>query len=211
MSRGLGQGELLEPAPPRKLLVPEEHVFHWGVDPSTLRVALAVASELPLRHLRVGRAVCQVPFRQTQGGERLATIWWETRRLAATWARSWPPGVVAFEQPSGKQQNLELSYACGVIMGAVFAGVLDATHHRVRTATVTSSEWKAVACGKGNIYKPKLTAREEYGVLTWARAQGYEGRSWDEADAMGVAEWARRTFALEERGVRVKPELEVTR
>ena len=191
MSRGLGQGELLESDPPRKLLVPKGATAYWGVDASTLRVALAVDHD-------GRRAVCQVPFDRAEGGERLAGIWRETHRLAGGWSQSWPPGVVAFEQPFGKDINPSLAYAVGVVMGAVFAGVQDATGERVRTATVTPSEWKAVACGKGNIFKPKPTSHEEYGVLTWARAQGYEGRSYDEADAMGVAEWARRTFALAE-------------
>jgi hypothetical protein len=52
---------------------------------------------------------------------------------------------------------------------------------------------------RGNLYKPKRGHTFEYGVLTWARQNGYAGCSWDEADAWGIAEAARREVALEER------------
>jgi hypothetical protein len=68
----------------------------------------------------------------------------------------------------------------------------------VRIETCTSSWWKKRGCGWGAIYKPKRVT-EEYGVLTWARQNGYEGASWDEADAWGIAEAARREVALDER------------
>jgi hypothetical protein len=35
--------------------------------------------------------------------------------------------------------------------------------------------------------------------MKWARLNGYTGASWDEADALGIAEAARRDTALEER------------
>jgi hypothetical protein len=195
MSRGLGQGELMQAAPPRKLIVPAGHTCWWGVDPSTVRLALAVIDA------NCVRSVTQVVFPPWEGGERLAAIWRRTSKLAFGAAEEFPPGVIAVEQPSGKQENPNLSYACGVALGALHQGVLEATAHTIRTETVASSQWKAVACGKGNLYKPKgkLVRLEEYAVLRWARELGYKGVSWDEADAMGVAEWARRTFALEVR------------
>ena len=41
--------------------------------------------------------------------------------------------------------------------------------------------------------------RERYGVLRWARENGYTGSSWDEADALGIAEAGRRLVTLEAR------------
>lgn len=200
MSRGLGQTELLEVAPSRRLLVRPEHVNWWGVDPSTWRVALATIDAEGRRGVTVASF-----SRRGIGGERLADIWRVTATLARETALMLPPGVIVIEQPSGKQANPELSYATGAIMGALFAGVCRATDVAVVVETVPSSRWKAVACGNGALYKPRRErgrpppAPEEYGVLRWARTEGYTGSSWDDADAMGVAEYARRTFCLEER------------
>jgi hypothetical protein len=193
VSRGLDQTELLEAPPTRRLIVREGHTAWYGVDPSAFRIALATI------HPDGGREVSSVAFARGEGGERLAAIWDATFRFAHTRALFVRPGVITVEQPSGKQANPGLSYATGVIMGALFAGVKLATGVAVLVETVPSSRWKAVACGKGNIFKPKPRSGEEYGVLTWARTGGYQGSSWDEADALGVAEYARRTFALEER------------
>lgn len=193
MSRGLGQGELLEMAPERAVIVPEGHVAWWGVDPSTLRVSIATVSAEGCR------GVSTRSFARRRGAERLADIFRETRLLACELIGAGVcPGVVVVEQPSGKVQNLELVYAVGVIQAALAAACCPGTHFEM----VASSRWKAVACGKGNIYKPKrerggpAPQAEDYAVLAWARSLGYRGSSWDEADAMGVAEWARRTFSL---------------
>lgn len=188
MSRGLGQGELLEAVPSRKLIVRPGASSWWGIDPSTLRVSIASVTA------EGARGVSTASFPSRTGGARLAAIHELTLSLAfdlvATVGR---PGVVIVEQPSGRTVNLELGYAVGVIVAAV----AHATLAEVRM--VASSRWKAIACGAGNIYKPKPRSGEEYGVLTWARGAGYAGSSWDEADAWGVADYARRTFALQAR------------
>jgi hypothetical protein len=179
--------------------VPAGHASWWGVDPSSWRVALATVDA------EAGRGVATVPFPRLEGGAQLAAIWRLTFLLAQETALLLQPGVVVVEQPSGKQANPTLSYATGVIMGALHAGVERATGRGVVLETVPSSRWKAVACGDGALWKPKrlrgrpAPAPEAYGVLRWAQAAGYRGRSWDESDAWGVAEYARRTFALEER------------
>lgn len=191
----LGQQELLEAPPRRRLIVPVGHGAHWGVDPSTERVAFAYACE-------GRRAASTASFPDLKGGARLAQIWRQTR-LRALWLLEggWPaPGLVWVEQPSGERPNPALSYAVGVIMGAV-ADVLPSCV----VETVPSATWKKGATGYGAHYKPtrkKLgrTPRfEDYGVAVWAAANGYEGSSWDEADALGIAEAARREVTLEER------------
>jgi hypothetical protein len=139
--------------------------------------------------------VSTVSFPSGEGGERLAAIHRLTRLLARDLCETVGyPGVVVVEQPSGKTPNPQLVYACGVIQAALVEACAP-----VHLETVASSRWKAIACGKGNIYKPRSRADGEYGVLTWARTCGYAGGSWDEADAWGIADYARRTFALEER------------
>lgn len=115
-------------------------------------------------------------------------------------AGGWPvPGVVFVEQPSGKQENPALSYAVGAIQAGVYDGLFSAGVGAVRIETVPSSTWKKAATGYGAVYKPKRGDGREYGVLTWARQNGYGGSSWDEADALGIAEAARRTIALDQR------------
>jgi hypothetical protein len=105
------------------------------------------------------------------------------------------------EQPSGSKQavNLPLIYAVGVIHMALYDGLLEVTGKPVRIESCVSSWWKRKACGRGNIAKPRKGDASEYGVLTWARQNGYDGSSWDAADAWGIAEAARREVALEER------------
>lgn len=195
MSRGFGQGELLAPEPTRRLIVPAGHTSWWGCDPSTVRVSLATVT------IDGERLVETAVFPQLDGGERLARMYQIAHDLAANAAVvAGAPGVIVVEQPSGKTPNPNLVYAVGVIQAALYGGAQSVLRARIPLLeTVASSRWKAVACGRGDIRKPKPTAREDYGVLQWARTAGYEGSSWDEADAWGVADYARRTFLLEVR------------
>jgi hypothetical protein len=193
----LEQQELLEPPPLRRLIVPNGHGAWWGVDPSTVRTAVASVSRDSTGN--VTRRAWTCPYPVLEDAARLSAIYAMTRDWVRRLAPPGPfrPGVVFVEQPSGKHDSPNLSYAVGVILAAVFDGLQDATGRPVAVQTVSSARWKKVACGRGNIYKPKRG--EEYGVLTWARANGYAGRSWDEADAWGLAECARRTILLDER------------
>jgi hypothetical protein len=112
------------------------------------------------------------------------------------------------EQPSGKSENPNLSYAVGVVLAAVYDGLREAYGRAVALETVVSGHWKKVACGRGNVYKPTKKALgrsplfEDYGVAVWARENGYDGTSWDECDALGIA-WIyfRTALAMERRGI----------
>jgi hypothetical protein len=194
----LAQQELVEPAPVRRLIVPRGHSAWWGVDPSTVRLSVAYVTPDGARGVRT------VPFARVEGPARLSEIYAQTRLFAVDavepWRWGWPlPGLVLVEQPSGKMENPNLSYAVGVIQAALYDGLYSALGRAVRIETCTSSWWKKRACGRGNLYKPKKGDLEPYGVLTWARQNGYAGSSWDESDAWGIAEAARREVALEER------------
>jgi hypothetical protein len=196
----LAQQELVEPAPVRRLIVPRGHSAWWGVDPSTVRLSVAYVTPEGARGVRT------VPFARADGSARLSEIYAQTRLFARHVWSPWTearvdfpaPGLVLVEQPSGKMENPNLSYAVGVIQAALYDGLYSALGRAVRIETCTSSWWKKRACGRGNLYKPKLRG-DEYEVLTWARQNGYAGSSWDEADAWGIAEAARREVALEER------------
>jgi hypothetical protein len=166
----LAQQELVEPAPVRRLIVPQQCGSWWGVDPSTVRLSVAYVTPEGERGVRT------VPFARADGPARLSEIYAQTRlfaRRACVYDGFPLPGLVMVEQPSGKMENPNLSYAVGVIQAATWA-VLGRCSMRVRIETCTSSWWKKRACGRGNIYKPKKRA-EEYGVVTWARQNGYAG------------------------------------
>lgn len=193
MTRALGQAELLVAPRPKRVVVSDGACAWWGIDPSTLRVAIATVSS------EGRRGVSTRSFPSRTGGRRLAVIHYETQLLARSLVEAGEaPAVIVVEQPSGQTPNLQLVYAVGVILAAVAAVV-----PRAVVETVPSSTWKRVACGKGNLYKPKrqrgrpAPAFEEYGVARWAAALGYLGSSYDEVDAMGVCDYAFRTYGLE--------------
>lgn len=196
----LTQQELLEAPPRRRLIVPAGHSSHWGCDPSSKRVALA--GVLRAADGSLDRWVKSAPFVPGDGGQRLSGTYEATRELAAVCARRFPPGVVFVEQPSGHNVNHPLEYAVGVIMAALFDGVYEATGECVAVETIPSSSWKLLSCGHGGIAKPtraklgRAVVFEDYAVARWARLNGYQGFSYDEVDALGVAEAARREIAL---------------
>ncbi len=203
----ISQQELFEAPARSRIIVHDGCTAWWGVDGSTKRVAIgAVTGEPPELH----RIVRSAAFTTSDGAVRLSDIYRETRDLAGALAARCPPGLILVEQPSGSAQavNHELEYAIGVIQAAVYDGVYSALGHAVRQDTVVSSWWKLRACGKGNVYKTakdpqtgrkKLLPLEEYAVMQWARLAGYTGHSWDEADALAIAEAGRREHALEQR------------
>ncbi len=190
---GLGQLEAFDPPPAHRLV--RRSGYGWaGVDPSTKRCAIAVTWGEEC-------AVDTISFPTREGAQRLAAIYDGVRELGAKMLDG--IGVIAVEQPSGKQENPALSYAVGATLAAIGSLWGDRGRFRAREAPVvvmaTSSAWKKVACGYGAIYKPKPTSGDVYGVLVWAQGNGYTGTSWDEADAWGIAEYARKTYALVER------------
>lgn len=208
----LEQQELMDPPAKRRMIVPKGHTAWWGVDPSTRRVAIAGVSRAANGSL--DRWARSAAFAPVDGPQRLHDIREATYELVATMvapdlpglAMS-PPGLVLVEQPGGEHRNYELFYATGVIVEAIDAALL-LYGLRAQIEMVMPAWWKKAACGRGNIYKtmrvpgrskPVPVPFEEYGVLVWARANGYRAHSWDEADAWAIAEAARRTVALEER------------
>jgi hypothetical protein len=195
MSAPLMQQEMFVPEPQRKIIVRPGMEAHWGVDPSTVRIAIAS-----------GSMVATHSFPRTEGFARLSDIYHGTVGFVETLQMSgWPaPGFILVEQPSGQSPNLELVYAVGVIIAALQHGIEDWIGS-VRLETLPPMSWKKMATGKGNLSKmdPETKKpwkdRERYGVMRWARENGYTGTSWDEADALGIAEAARRLVTLESR------------
>ena len=202
MTQRLGQTEAFELPPSKKLIVPRGHTSWWGVDPSTLRVAIATVSvdhggpgSAPRRRSKIKAFDDSRPVVQ-----RLPEIREETYRLAQTVSMTFAekPGVIVVEKPAGfgDRPNPELAYAAG----ATLCGLVEfARGSGLKVLLIEGARWKKVACGRGDIKKPKPRSGVEYPVLTWARTVGFTGSSWDEADAWGIAEYARRTYALDQR------------
>lgn len=144
----------------------------WGVDPSTVRLAvgLAGADGLEVRSTDFTRM-------EPRTGERLRAVHDETFGIAFRLRREFPPCAIFVEQPFayGRHVEPELFYAVGVIQAALapFAPV----------QTVAVSTWKKRSVGKGTATK--------LDVFRWAEQHGYRGNSQDEADALAIA-WAGR-------------------
>lgn len=197
MSVALGQGQLLTPAPTRRLRVVAGHCCWWGVDTAVRRVAIGWVDGAGER----GAFTISLP--DLTGGQRLAFAFDEIRDQVAARVRAGTlprPGIIVTEQASGGKRNLPLEYMVGVVQGAVYAGAVKGGASPPRTETVASAKWKLRACGTGRIDKPSSKNKlVTYGVLDHARAVwGYTGSSWDEADGLGIAESARRDLALVE-------------
>lgn len=183
----LAQQELLPPTPARSVEAPAGHDAWWGVDPGTKRVAIGSVTE------DGERAVASAEIPKSEGGERLSLIYSRTYQLAMDFALP-APGYVLVEQPGGEHRNYPLFYAVGATIAAIVGAFPG-----VEVGVVSPATWKKAACGRGDIYKPKPMMRAAgavYGVLQWAWENGYDGSSWDEADALGIAEAARRRVAI---------------
>jgi hypothetical protein len=188
MSVALGQEQLLEDAPEHAIIVPRAGFGHWGVDPSTKRVSIAWIGP------DGERGVETESFPAPREALRLTAIRELTYRFAGDLQHTHPAGFVFVEQPSGKQITLALTYAVGCIVEAIQAALVMHTDGFVPVVgMVSSSSWKKIALGRGDVYKPKKDDPRPYYALTWAQERGYRGRLWDEADAYGIAEAARKT------------------
>jgi len=180
------------PEPARRIITRPGMTAHWGCDPSTKRVAIAC-----------GQRVRTHSFPATEGLARLSDIYAGTTEFMEDLLIAWPaPGFILVEQPSGETVDPILWYA----VGATITAIQDACAGLgTRVETIAPSSWKKLAVGRGNVYKPtskKLGRRPEfldYGVAQWAAQNGYEGHSWDESDALGIAEAGRRLVTLEAR------------
>jgi hypothetical protein len=197
----LGQQSLIEKGKPRSVIVPRGASWWWGVDSSTrgLSISWANGEERGVASNPVPPGYLPIA--------RLSAIYEVAVDLASRLARSYPPGIVGLEQPSGsgQQVNHELEFAVGVASVGVYDGIRRSSGHVPKFELLVASWWKVRACGRGDIRKTKKVPGrakpvkldlEEYEVMRWARLNGYTGGSWDEADAMAMAEAMRGEWEL---------------
>lgn len=162
-------------------LTPDRAVM--GIDPSTKRMSAAVlipASER--RDVAFTVSTLSLPQPGTDAlrlaqGQRELVPW-----LGAL-IREYDPELVLVEQPFAAAKHVPpvSYYAIGVLLAVL--GTYGAS-----VEMVTPAQWKraALGAGRGGVRKPKR-GEGEYAVLTWAHKAGYDGDSWDEADAIGIA------------------------
>ena len=181
------QQALLPPEPTRAIRAPA-NAIHLGVDPSTKRVAVGWQG---------GAATRSFPT-HVRGGARLSGIYRETRYFAADLCEllPGPPAFILVEQPSGKTPNPQLVYAVGVIQAAMFDGIWSKLGRQPWVETISSSEWRKLATGRGDAGYSNRGGKPE--LVRLARENGYQGSSEDEAEAFLIALAARRLVRFAE-------------
>lgn len=179
-----------------------------GIDPSTRRISAATLVPVDQRS---DAAFVVSSLSLPQPGTDAARLALGQAALVpwlGALLRRWDPEVVVVEQPFAAAKHVPpvSYYTIGVLLAVLGT-------FRVRVAMVTPAQWKraALGAGRGGVKKPGpkcprggshtwaydhllqgpavecLKCGDAYAVLTWARAAGYAGRVWDEADAIGIA------------------------
>ena len=140
-----------------------------GVDPATTRIAVADET---------GRcAYVDVP-RGEDGARRMAKIHSATQKIVHEFIGDDCPEVCFVESPAG-HVHPSLWQAFGVIGAAVWVTLSTVELFPVSVLAIGPTEWKRVLLDNGAASKAQ--------IMEWARAEGYEGRVQDEADALGIA------------------------
>jgi hypothetical protein len=219
------QGELLEHAPLRAVVLPGSNRARcwWGVDSATRRLNVGWVSdtEVTLAEDATGWVSEDGRWRGVQAvklgapmeneGMRLALVRGQVSQLVRAMLAAGvpPPGVIYVEQPAGEHPKPTLYYTVGCTAAAFYEAVHEHVGWSPQVEFIPSSSWKLAACGSGNLpktqrkpkghkgtWRAKPLPLEEYGVMKWARVNGYSGESWDDADCLAMADAARRTIAI---------------
>lgn len=179
-----------------------------GIDPSTLRMSAAVlVPAAQRRDVAFHVSTLSLPQEKDNEALRLALQQREIVPWLGELLTLWGPGLVVVESPFafGRRVPVESYHVIGVLLAVL-------GQFRVRVVRMGPGEWKrpALGAGKGGVKKPPAKCElrgahvwptaaaygdgaclkcghPAYAVLEWARAAGYEGTLWDEADAVGLA------------------------
>lgn len=150
----------------------------FGIDWSTKAASLGVDRNGMLTDWRTTSWLAGV---QCEGARRLAGA----RAQLIPFLRS---AVAAFGQPDVMVVEAPFGRVAPESM-QMFGVILATTAEEIECPIVTPGpgEWKLRATGYGAHRKPKRGDDFQYGVLSWAKREGYTGTSWDEADSLGCA------------------------
>lgn len=151
----------------------------WGIDPSSLRVSLAVVP--------AGAGEVVVMTRSLPKASMGLSRWYaESHAVLVPWleemAARFPPGLVLLEEPFSHGKS-HVHPTSNRMLGVLLAALGRALGSPVELVELIGPQsWKARALGKGHGHAKK----DE--VMAWARdAAGYQGELQDEADAIGIA------------------------
>lgn len=155
------------------LAIPQVTVPHYGIDPSTERIAVGIV----LPGQRVAWATHSLGGRELP--ERLARAHAELTVFFRGLRQEHGAGPCDIEEPFGHGRlrvHPNSQRFLGVTIAAAFAELSS------RVGLANSSTWKCDALGDGHGHAEKAE------VLLWARDDlGYTGTLQDEADALGIA------------------------
>lgn len=113
--------------------------------------------------------------------------------FTAALAEAFPPVFVAMEQPTGRFRNPRLEYATGVTAAAV------GTVLALPVNFVAVKAWRqAIGVGGG---------ASKDAVLAWARGQGWDTDTVDQAEALGIAVSGAGLWGIDLPGLRPMVEL----
>lgn len=147
----------------------------WGLDPGTAALALGVHNGVGYRTTSVGLPRNTDPLRRLAASLPVAQQFLE--RVAHEYGQ---PSLVVIEQPAGTGHNVHPATWYATAMTAMAtANAVECPIHMVGPPS-----WKMEALGKGSGHANKAR------VFAWARVQGWQGSSQDEADAVGISRCA---------------------
>lgn len=175
------------------ITLPQASNVFWGVDISTSRVDIGWSGP------DIGS--CSSSWsKNLRDGQRLDTAYEQTLRLARLLVIDRPAIFAYIEQPSGRYGKPTLVAVAGVIWLGVWQALRDHWGKPVEVRMVTSAHWKRVVVADDGYSESARFGKPDddsmYPALSWARAHGYEGDSYDAADTICIAECARRDVQL---------------
>lgn len=163
--------------PPRSLIGLRDAV--WGIDPSSLRISLAV--------VEAGAKEVHVDTRSLPKSTMGLSRWYaEAHAVLLPWlvdmAERHPPALVLLEEPFSHGKT-HVHPTSNRMLGVLLAALGRALGSPVELVELIGPQsWKAQALGAGHGHAQKPE------IMEWAwSAAGYRGCLQDEADAIGIA------------------------
>jgi Holliday junction resolvasome RuvABC endonuclease subunit len=157
--------------------LPDPQGTIWGIDPSSVRVSLAILSGGPKLDVTTVVFSQAIKSRSVRFGDALER---QVDRFEEWCNGGYLPDVVYLEEPYIPRDRENRGEPTHLFMYGVTLAALGKVCDDVPLVEVPPQTWKAKALGQGH------GRAEKPEIMRWAQRLGYEGRSQDEADAIGV-------------------------